>query len=100
MEKWADYLISHVERDSNGNVLRVLLHIDNGDTVLKGYVKTKDEVIDLLKKGFTVETTIWGYPKWQRGAIVHYVRVGSYEYLRTNRNKTDKDNLDNLMLLY
>ncbi|WP_428069743.1 DUF3892 domain-containing protein [Chryseobacterium gambrini] len=100
MEKWADYLISHIERDSNGNILRVLIHIDKGDTVSKGYVKTENEVIDLLKKGYKIETIIWDYPKWQRGANVHYVSVNSTEYLRTNRNETDKDNLDNLIPLY
>lgn len=100
MEKWADYLISHVNRDSNGNVVKVLLHTDYGETVSSGIVKTKDEVINLLKKGNSVETTLWGYPKWQRGAKVHYVKEGSYEYLRTNRNSTDKDNLDNLIPLY
>lgn len=100
MEKWADYLISHVDRDSNGNVLKVLLHIDYGETASRGSVKTKNEVINLLKTGYTVETTLWGYPKWQRGAKVHYVTDGSNEYLRTNRNRTDKDNLDNLIPLY
>ena len=100
MGKWADYLISHVNRDSNGNVVKVLLHTDYGETVSSGNVKTKDEVIDLLKKGYSVETTLWGFPKWQRGAKVHYIKEGSNEYLRTNRNSTDKDNLDNLIPLY
>lgn len=99
MVKWADYLISHVDRDSNGNVMKVLLHIDNGETVSSGGVRTKEEVIDLLKRGYSVETILWGYPKWQRGANVHYVKEGITEYLRTDRNKTDKDNLDNLIPL-
>lgn len=41
-----------------------------------------------------------GLSKWQRGAKVHYIKKGSNEYLRTNRNSTDKDNLDNLIPLY
>lgn len=100
MEKWADYLISHVSKDSNGNILKVLLHVDYGEKVSSGIIKTENEVIDLLKNGYTVETTLWIYPNWSRGAKVHYVREGSYEYLRTTRNKTDNDNLDNLILLY
>lgn len=30
MAIWADYLISHVNRDSNGNVMKVLPHIVYG----------------------------------------------------------------------
>jgi hypothetical protein len=100
MNKWADYLISHVSRDINGNVIKVLLHIDNGDTLSVYGVKTREEVISLLKKGYAIKTTLWRYPKWQIGADVHYVRDRDGEYLRTNRNSIDKDNLDNLILLY
>lgn len=100
MSKWADYLISHVSRDNNGNVIKVLLHIDNGDTVSVSGTKTKEEVISLLKKGYTVKTVIWGYPKWFVGSDVHYVSDRDGEYLRTNRNSTDRDNLDNLIPLY
>jgi hypothetical protein len=100
MAKWADFLISHVERDSNGNVLKVLLHIDNGESVARGIVKTKDEVISLIKAGYSVKTIIWGYPKWKQGAEVVCVKVNLGEFLRTNRNQTDNDNLDNLIPLY
>lgn len=100
MRKWADYLISHTNRDLKGNVIKVLLHRDMGETVTSGNIRTKDEVIDLLKDGYVIETTLWGYPKWQRGAKVHYVKDGSNEYLRTDRNSTDKDNLDNLIPFY
>lgn len=99
MTKWADYLISHVERDSKGNVIKVLLHTDMGETVAPGVVKTKDQTIDILKKGYSIKTILWGYPKWNQGAKVHYVSDNSGQYLRTNRNKTDKDNLDNLIPL-
>lgn len=100
MAKWADYLISHVKKDSSDRVVSVLLHEDNGETVSRGYVKTKDEVIALLKRGKTVCTILWGYPKWNKGAEVDYVKYQNGEYLRTDRNKTAKDNLDNLIPLH
>lgn len=99
MEKWADYLISHVKSDTNGNVIKVLLHTDNGDTVSSGNIKTKDEVIALIKNGNSVKTILWGYPLWKQGAEVHIVNDNSGAYLRTKGNKTDKDNLDNLILM-
>ncbi len=100
MAKWADYLISQVAKDANGNISKVLLHIDNGDSVSVIGVRTKDEVIALLKKGYSVKTILWIYPKWLEGANVHYVSEYSGEYLRTSRNTTDKDNLDNLIPLF
>lgn len=99
MEKWADYLISQVKRNSSGIVIEVMLHEDNVESVSKIGVKTKDEVINLLKKGKTVYTILWSYPKWNKGAEVSYLKNSNGEYLRTNRNSTDKDNLDNLIPL-
>lgn len=100
MTKWADYLISHVKRNSYGIVTSVLLHKDNGDTTSLIGSKNKDEVINLIKRGFTVKTIVWGYPKWSKGADVHIVMHGTEEHIRTDRNDTDKDNLDNLIPLY
>ena len=100
MNKWADYLISHVKRDSNGVVIKVLLHKDNGDSTSVIGIKTKDEVIDLLKKKYSIKTILWIYPNWSIGADVHFVKSTHGEYLRTDRNKTSKDNLDNLIPLY
>ncbi|WP_111308562.1 DUF3892 domain-containing protein [Confluentibacter sediminis] len=100
MTKWADYLISHVKKDSNQRVVHVLLHEDKGETVSMGVIKTKDEVITLLKKGKTVNTILWGYPNWLNGASVDFIKYQNGEYLRTDRNITEKDNLDNLISLY
>ncbi|ELY2017911.1 DUF3892 domain-containing protein [Flavobacterium psychrophilum] len=99
MAKWADYLISQVKRNSSGVVTEVMLYEDNGDTITKIGVKTKDEVINLLKRGKTVCTILWDYPTWLKGAEVSYLNNSNGEYLRTNRNSTDKDNLDNLFPL-
>lgn len=96
MEKWADYLISQVKHDSKGVITHVLLHTDNGSTASGGVVKTKDEVIQILKNGYSIKTILWLYPNWGQGAIVTHVNG---EYLRTDRDKTVKDNLDNLIPL-
>lgn len=99
MAKWADYLVSHVKRDSQERVTHVLLHEDNGDSVSRIGVKTKAEVIRLLKQGKSVITVNWGYPNWKKGANVSYVRGSNGEFLRTDGNKTDRDNLDNMIPL-
>ncbi len=99
MAKWADYLISHVRKTKSGVITDVLLHIDNGDSVSAGTIMTEGEVIALLKRGYTIKTIIWGYPKWNEGAIVGYVKGIHGEFLRTDRDKTARDNLDNMIPL-
>ena len=100
MNKWADYLISHVGKDSNGVITHVVLHTDHGNSVSGGGVKTEAEVITLLKSGYTVKTIIWSYPNWNVGAEVGYVKGTQREFLRTDRDKTAKDNLDNMVPIY
>lgn len=99
MAKWADYLISRVSKNETGVITQVFLHVDNGDTMGAGVVKSCSEVIGLLKQGITVKTITWGYPNWFQGATVGYVKGTKGEFLRTDRDSTDKDNLDNLILL-
>ncbi len=98
--KWADYLISHVRKNNFGVITHVVVHVDHGDTVGYGIVKTETEVIALLKNGYTFKTIMWAYPKWYEGASVNYVKGTSGEFLRTNRDKTAKDNLDNMISFY
>lgn len=100
MTKWADYLISHVTKNSSGVIINVILHVDYGDTISSGSMKTEAEVIALLKQGYKVNTVIWGYPKWINGASVGYVKGIGGEFLRTDQDKTAKDNLDNMIPTY
>jgi hypothetical protein len=100
MAKWADYLISHVRKNNAGGITQVLLHEDFGETVGSGSIKTEAEVITLLKKGQTVKTIMWRYPRWLEGANVSYIKGGNGEFLRTDRDKTAEDNLDNMIPLF
>jgi hypothetical protein len=100
MAKWADYLISHVNKNSSGVITHVVLHTDNDESVDGGVVKTEAEVVALLKRGYTVKTIMWQYPKWYEGAVVSYIKGVNYDFLRTDRDKTAKDNLDNMIPMY
>ncbi|MBS1690109.1 MAG: DUF3892 domain-containing protein [Bacteroidetes bacterium] len=100
MAKWADFLISHVKKNSFGKITHVVIHTDNGDTVSLGEEKSESEVIRLLKAGCTIKTIIWSYPAWTIGATVSIVKGAGGEFLRTDRDKTAKDNLDNLIPMY
>jgi hypothetical protein len=100
MAKWADYLISSVEKDTKGNVVKVLLYKDHGEHISIIGIKTSAEVIALLKRNYTIKTILWMYPNWGMGAEVQIVNGKDGEYLRTNRNEWDEDNLDNLIPIY
>ncbi len=54
----------------------VVTNIENGQTVMT-YVKGKDE-------------------KYSDGAVVNVVKIDEIKYIRTDKNSTERDNLDNL----
>ena len=103
MAKWADYLISGIWFTQIGNskyVSHVMVHVDNGDTIsTPGKKWTKDEAIAAIKNGKSFCTIRWNYndAAWNIGAAVEYERVGGVEYLRTRKDASSADNLDNLL---
>ena len=94
------YYISQVKRDVHGVVTEVMLHFSNGQSLSKIGVKTTAFVVQLINSNNTVYTMLWAYPTWNTGAEVIVVRgANGQNFLRTNRNQTDRDNLDNLIPL-
>lgn len=101
-KKWADYLISGVwfsEKNGSKYISYVQIHKDSETGVLKGEKKSEVDVIKLLKVGFTIKTIIWNYNSgaWNEGADVGYEIVGGKEYLRTHKDKTVINNLNNML---
>lgn len=102
MAKWADYLISGVyfgTRNGSKYVSHVQLHLDTDNGVEAGAKTIEAEVIKKLKAGYTVKTMLWNYStgNFSQGAAVSYQKVGNYEYLRTHKDGTVTDNLDNML---
>jgi len=91
-----DYLISGVWKNSKDVITHVFLHEMSSDSTFKKGIKTLEaDVIKLINNSKKVIFTItWDYPDWNWGAPVDVVNSS---YLRTDRNKTAKDNLDNLI---
>lgn len=100
MAKWADYLISGVWfSGGTKNVSHVQIHVDNGDSIGPGQKRSSAEVIASIKAGRTFKTIVWNYSSgaFNPGAEVGYVTEGGREYLRTHRDRTVTDNLDNML---
>jgi hypothetical protein len=99
MAKWADYLIFRVRF----NLART--HIDQVEVADDGEnhpgpkrVEARATVIANLKANKTYVTAppSTGSGKVAKGASVDIVVVNAVEYIRTDANKTARDNLDNL----
>ncbi|OYX22915.1 MAG: hypothetical protein B7Z06_10965 [Flavobacteriales bacterium 32-35-8] len=98
MGKSANYVISGVWKDSNDNIMYVMLHtVNDGDSWNMGEKISVDSTIALLKRGNVIRTIVWNYPNWTIKSKLTYVQSFGKEYLRSEANATPKDNLDNLI---
>ncbi|MEI8388818.1 MAG: DUF3892 domain-containing protein [bacterium] len=101
MAKWADYLISkvrYVETATTKHIDSVFVHPDNDDSVGTGSDWKRTDVITKIDSGKTFCTiTKNSDGNWNKGAKVEKVLIDGTYYLRTDANKTKKDNLGNLL---
>jgi hypothetical protein len=98
MAKWADYGISAVRYDEDDQrIERVKVHKDNGDTIGSGEDWSRKDVLSKMDDDKTFVTILKGDDdRWKKGEDVHIVRVDEQRFLRTDANKRDQDNLENL----
>jgi len=85
---------------TNNNIITDLnIHLAPGDKVNMATKYSLDNVIKLVEAGHELYTANWIYPNraWSKGARVHVVKEGSQKYLRSNHDKVQKDNLDNML---
>ena len=99
MAKWADYGISAVRFNAEGtHIDSVKVHVDYGDGVFgagEEWARTKVvSAIDDDEKTFV--TILKKDGNWSKGQEVHTITVNGVKYIRTDKDKTAKDNLDNL----
>jgi hypothetical protein len=95
--KWADYLISAVQYNYAGtHIAKVRRHPDNGDTIGNSTDVLRSSVVSQLEAGTTFATITKDGTKWILGASVEVITVEGEKYIRTDRDKTRKDNLGEL----
>lgn len=99
MSKWADFLISDKKYKDAGNrkyIDEVFIHLDLGEKVGEGSWVTRDKVVFLIKKDITFCTIYKGDDVWKQGMPVIIDKVNDVEYLKTESNNTEKDNLEKI----
>ncbi|AWM14741.1 hypothetical protein DI487_13325 [Flavobacterium sediminis] len=91
------YYITGVWKDNQGRITDVMLHTvnNNGTFQTRGKKNNKKDVIKLIKNGKVIKTLVWDYPGWNLGAVVTYETINNEEYLRSVKDASTKNNLDN-----
>ena len=95
MDKWAQYLISEVRYSpDHKRILQVKQHEDLDGQISEGEIVDRYIVTSNLKKGKTYMTIYNGSSKtWKKGEKVRGFSVDGEDYIRTDKNKVNLDNL-------
>jgi hypothetical protein len=101
MAKWADYVIKKVRFNAAGtHIDQVEVADDRGDDLGPSRYENRATVIKNLKDKKTYCTAPPAKSgesgKYDKGALVRIIDVNGTEYIRSDANKTARDNLDNL----
>jgi len=98
MSKWANYGISAVRYDrSHSRIAKLRIHRDDGEQIGSALSSTRQEVVDLIQTGFSFVTILEDSDgNWTKGQPVEIVEIGGVEFLKTESNDSEGDNLENL----
>ncbi|MDQ2069827.1 DUF3892 domain-containing protein [Natronospira bacteriovora] len=97
METWADYGISEVHYDRNGQYIdKVKVHKDLGEEFGKHEEWARKDVLAKIDDGKTFVTILSNDDGWYEGEKVQPMSVGQRRFLRTDANDQANDNLGNL----
>ena len=97
----ATYYVSGIW--TNNNVITDLnVHLvtnDDKGNVTQAKRITLEQGIQLVEAGHDVYTANWYYAGhyWAKGARIHVVKESGQKYLRSNHDRNEKDNLDNMV---
>ena len=98
MAKWADYCIAAVRfNDRHTHIDRVKGWIDGDTSLGAAFEFTRQQVIEQIDNRRTFVTIFKNTDgNWNKGAEVFVITIGSTSFIKTKRDQTAKDNLDNL----
>jgi Protein of unknown function (DUF3892) len=98
MAKWADYVITEVRfNERHTHIDKVRAHEDNGETLGSAREQARLDVVKAINNGTTFVTAFRSNDaKWQKGEDVFVIGINGADYIKTKRDNTAKDNLDNL----
>ena len=98
MAKWADYVITEVKFNAkHTHIDKVRAREDNGETLESAQEYARQDVVKAINKGTTFVTAFKNNDgKWNKGEDVFVIEINGADYIKTKRDNTANDNLDNL----
>lgn len=97
MAKWADYVITEVRFNTkHTHIDKVRAHKDTGEALGSVQEYTRQDVVKAINSGTTYVTAFKNDGKWTKGENVFVIKINGTDYIKTKKDDTAKDNLDNL----
>jgi hypothetical protein len=98
MSKWADYLVSKVKYGVKPKrIISLKVHQLNGSSVGKEEIWTRSKLIEHIDKNKIFFTIFQNANKqMDKGSQINKIVINNVDYLRTDSNKTEEDNLEKL----
>jgi len=94
LEKWANHLISAIRYSSDHKYITELVqHEDQNDSISEGAIVKKRDVADAIKKGKIYMTIFNSNDNWKIGEKIQTFMVEGEVFIRTDKNKVERDNL-------
>ena len=94
MKKWANHLISAIRYSPDHKYITELVqHEDQNDSISEGTIVKKLDVTDAIKKGKIYMTIFNSNDNWKIGEKIQTFMVEGEVFIRTDKNKVERDNL-------
>lgn len=96
MDKWADFLISQVNYDSNHLISTAIRHEDTPQGITRGMSIDRMTIASDIKNELRYITIYHGKDSWTKGQKIHAFSIGGNPYLRIDGNKVNSDYLGDI----
>jgi hypothetical protein len=92
--KWANHLISAIRYSTDHKYITELVqHDDEEDHIGEGIIVKKQDVAAAIKKGKRYMTIYNSNDNWKIGEKIKVFLVDGEVFIRTDKNKVNRDNL-------
>ncbi len=97
MERWADFVVIAVKYDnSKMHIDEVQVKEDAGDKLINGGFWKREKVVENIKNGKKFVTALKADDGMKKGEYIEIVNVKGNDFIRTDKNQEEKDNLGEL----
>ena len=96
MNRWADYLISEVNYDSEHLISIAIRHQDTDKGITIGIPVDRLTISSDIKSGLLYSTIYHGINTWKKGKVIQTFFIDGTPYLRIDGNKVRLDHLGDL----